>query len=336
MRRRDGVALVVVLVFVLLLTSQIATFMRRATVDAMISRHHDAAAEAEALARGGVRLAVSLLLEDRLQEEAVQFRVESPLDAWARVDQVPVSEDGEASLRLRIQDAGSRFNLNALVDGEGAARKNAELVLVALLEKVIGEIPADQPAGVYDPRELARELLDFIDRDEVRSNGGSEDAYYQRQTPPYKAANRPLLSLEELRMVEGFDGVLMEALEPYLTVHPQAGGDGINPNTAPAHVLGLLYHGVSEEYRLADAEQVADVLALRETGGIWCDETASHEGCHPLAEVVPGEIYPPPSFTASVFTVVSRATVGEVTRSVEAVLDRGELPAITLLAWRTR
>jgi hypothetical protein len=87
---------------------------------------------------------------------------------------------------------------------------------------------------------------------------------------------------------------------------------------------------------LADAEQVADVLALRETGGLWCDETASHEGCRPLAEVLPGEIYPPPSFTADVFTVVSRATVGEVTRSVEAVLDRSELPEITLLAWRTR
>jgi len=334
--RRRGIVLLVVLFFTLLLTSTIVTFVRRAAVDRMIARNRDAAQQAEALARGGVELAKALLLEDKLREAQTEFAVESSDELWALAGHTDLPV-GDGTLRLEIRDAGSRLNLNALFE-EGSLRdERSALLLEALLERVIAELPGRPEDKPHDPRELADHLIDFIDADgERRASGALEDDYYQRQDPPYAAANRPLLSLDELRLVEGFDGALVEALEPYLTVHPQAGGGGINPNTAPAHVLGLLYHGVSEGYRLADADQVADLLALRETGGIWCDETASYEGCRPLAEVLDGEIYPPPSFTADVFTVVSRATVGEVTRSVEAVLDRSELPEVALLAWRTR
>jgi type II secretory pathway component PulK len=55
----------VVLFFALLLTSSVATFTHRATIDAMISRNRESSARAEALARGGVRVATALILEDR-------------------------------------------------------------------------------------------------------------------------------------------------------------------------------------------------------------------------------------------------------------------------------
>ena len=41
---------------------------------------------------------------------------------------------------------------------------------------------------------------------------------YQRRDPPQRAANTPLLSLDQLRVVEGFDTPLAEALRPYVTV----------------------------------------------------------------------------------------------------------------------
>src|SRR5207245_1094048 len=68
MRRRSGVVLVVVLFFVLLLASTVATFTRIALIDHMIVRNRDARARADALARGGIRLATALLLEDKLGE----------------------------------------------------------------------------------------------------------------------------------------------------------------------------------------------------------------------------------------------------------------------------
>ena len=69
-RDKHGVVLLVVLFFALLLSSSIATFLSRSSVDAIIARNRENGARADALARGGVRLAQALLLEDRLLEEA--------------------------------------------------------------------------------------------------------------------------------------------------------------------------------------------------------------------------------------------------------------------------
>ena len=54
-RRSSGFVLVVVIFFAVLLMSSIATFLRRATIDASIISNRDHAARAEALARGGVQ-----------------------------------------------------------------------------------------------------------------------------------------------------------------------------------------------------------------------------------------------------------------------------------------
>jgi general secretion pathway protein K len=333
--RDEGIVLVVVLVFVLLLTSAIATFLRRATVDAMISRHRDEAAEAESLARGGVRLGIALLLEDRLTEQAVGFRSESLLDVWARAAAVQIPVPEGSNLRLAISDTGSRFNLNSLME-DGAPRKNAELYLNKLLEKVIEDMPGRTEEKQYEIPDLARNLLDYMDEDETGLKGGQENDYYQEQKPPYKAANRPLLDLNELRMVQGFDGALVDALSAYATVHPYAKADGINPNTAPPHVLGLIFHGVGQDFELVDEEGVRGVLKAREAGEILCADEAQNPACSPLSGVIEGEIFPPPTFKTDVFTVAAEATVGQVRRRISAVVDRSDPEKPLLLSWQVQ
>lgn len=340
--RREGFVLVIVLVFALLLTSSLATFLRRATVDALVVRHRDASAEAEAAARGGVRLAVTLLLEDRLQEENAGFRSESLLDPWALASTQPIpltaAEDGEAGggaeLRLRIEDAGARLNLNALVE-KGQPRKYAELFLARVLEHVIDEMPGRAEEKVYEPPKLARNLLDWIDADEVRIEGGAEADAYARRQAPTRIPNRPLFSLDELRAVDGFDAALIDGLRPYVTVHPFTKADGINPNTAPPWVLGLLFHGVGGAFELAGEREVKDVLKAREEGDLLCADEASTAACRPLREVIEGEIFPPPTFTTDVFLVRAEARVGDVVRIVETVVDRSKPSEPQLLAWRT-
>ena len=53
-RRERGVVLPVVLFFALLLTSGIATFTRRATIDSMIARNRESASRTEILSLGAV------------------------------------------------------------------------------------------------------------------------------------------------------------------------------------------------------------------------------------------------------------------------------------------
>jgi type II secretory pathway component PulK len=133
--------------------------------------------------------------------------------------------------------------------------------------------------------------------------------------------------VDELRRVEGFDAKLVDSLRPYLTVYPFVGESGINPNTAPPHVLALLFFDDGVDLRLAPESTVRDILRIREEGGLLCGEAQSDETCTPIREIVTNAIYPP-------FTVVAEARVGDMRRSIEAVIDRREAPDTLLLSWR--
>jgi general secretion pathway protein K len=339
-RGEAGVVLVVVLVFALLLAGSVATFVSRATVDTLIAKNRESAARAESIARGGIRLATLLILDDELRGDAVS----SGSDPWAQVGLVDIPVDDVSSLRLQIRDAGDKLNLNAVFqfDEDGAPHANAAPYLEAILGKVIEELPIDPgEKALYDPAELAANLVDWADADDVRVRGGAEDDAYQRRDPPRRAANRPLLSIDELRLVEGFDPRLVDALRPYLTVYPFAGQAGINPNTAPPHVLALLYYSDgSSELRLAPEDRIREILRIRHEGGALCQEGTeidpqSEIPCTPIGEIVgPNEIYPPPAWSSDVFTARARATVAGVTRTVEAVLDRKQSGQPALLSWR--
>jgi general secretion pathway protein K len=330
--------LLIVLFFALLLTASIATFLKRSTVDAILSRNRDTMARAEALARGGVELAKALLVDDSVADtsDPATSRLDSQLDSWAQVANAEIEAEGGARLRLRIEDAGSRLNLNALFSfGENDQLSDrTEPFLHAFLEKVIEELPVDEQE-LYDPRELAENLIDYVDPDEVRMDGGFEDDYYQRQAPPYHAANGPLLSVDELGLVEGFDAALIEVIRPYVTVHPFAGGGGVNPNTAPPHILALIFYNDGVDLRLAREEDVHRILKVRESGQIFCPDQ-SNQACTPISGFMPNAetIHPPLSYFSDTFTVRSEARVGEVRRTVETVIDRTTPSDPLLLSWK--
>jgi type II secretory pathway component PulK len=343
-RRRErerGVVLLVVLFFALLLTSSVATFTHRATIDAMISRNRESSARAEALARGGVRVATALILEDRVQKSQQEVTLDSGLDPWFRIAEVEDLELGpEATLRLEIKDSGAKLNLNALFDLEegGALDDQTALLLRDVLEKVIDEMPIPPGEKVYDVNELADNLIDWVDENDLRQRGGPENAYYQQQDPPYVAFNRPLLSVDELRLIEGFDAKLVDALHHYVTVYPYARGTGINLNTAPPHVLALLFYNDGVTQQLAPESMVRAILEAREGDGLICPEGQNAEGCTPMTQIVTNAntIYPPPTTASQVFTVRAEARIGDVRRSIEAVIDFGQPEDPQLLSWLVR
>ena len=141
--RERGVVLLIVLFFALLLVSSVATFTHRATIDAMISRNRESAARAEALARGGVRIAKALLREDALRDAENGEALDSAGDDWFRIREVPIETDFGGTLRLQIDGAGAKLNLNALfaTDDGGVLDERTDFLLEELLEKVIDEMP---------------------------------------------------------------------------------------------------------------------------------------------------------------------------------------------------
>jgi type II secretory pathway component PulK len=341
-RREHGVALIAVLVFVFLAVSAAALFLQRTVFNERAIGNHDNAARAEALARGGVRLAMALVIDDRVREQQREFRAESLRDPWALARLAPVDFEDGTRLRLTIEDAGARLNLNALFKDGAPADSATETYLVALLERWIEELersggPADpSQRRAYDAEELAHNLMDYVDADSERVKGGDEDEPYLERRPPQRAANRALLSLDELGAVEGFDAALVETLRPYVDVYPWAGSNtGINPNTAPPWVLALLYTGTSGDYRFATEDEVRRILEAREGGSLLCADEANDASCTPLRSVLTDGVYPLPSFEADVFRVTAEAEAGDTQRSASAVIDRSEPAKPRLLAIRT-
>ncbi len=335
--RQQGVVLLIVLFFALLLTSSIATFTRRSIIDASVARNRNAAASAEALARGGIRLAKALLVMDRIQEEATQQPIDSQQDSWSQLAGVEIRTGNDASLTLQIEDSGMLFNLNSIFNYAegGAPYAETEPFLYAFFEKVIDEMKLPPGEKFYDISKLAEALMDWVDADGVRLKGGIEDTYYQLHEPPYRAANGPLMSVDDLFLIEGFDHKLVEALRPYITTDPFVGGGGVNLNTAPAHVLSLVFSNDGVDDRLASRDQVKRMLEIREKGDLICGESLSLEGCTPISSIVPNAIFPPPTYRASVFTIVASAHVGEIERSIEAVVNRNVDPPL-MLSWQVR
>jgi type II secretory pathway component PulK len=328
--------LVMVLFFVLLLASAVATFLRRVAVDASAATNRDRAQQAEALARGGVRLGEVLLLED-LRETGGGAGQPDSLDAvWARVRDLDLVDDPDVDLHVRIEDAAARINLNGFLE-EGAVPEEGRLYLEQLLAGVVAIMPGAPEEKRYDPALLAANLVDWVDADELTIDGGPEDELYARTDPPYFPRNLPLLSVDELRLVAGFDGPLVAALRPFVGVYPLAGGGGINLNTAPPWVLMQLLRG-SEVSGLRPLEE-DDVRRLVEARaeGVLCAGESQTPGCVPLAEIFGAEtVRPEPVERSNVFTVTAVARVFDVERRIEAVVDRSDPQELARLSWRVQ
>ena len=334
--------LALVLVMAMLLSVSVIAFARRATIDAQIAGNRDATARAEALARSGIQIATFVILKGDSQDETADDTPppgDSHLSPWAQLKDYQIqTEDGE-TLRLEVEDSGSRLNLNAVLGARAVTDAPGDETiefLVEFLSKVIDELPVPPGDRPRDPRELAHNLVEYVDEDEERIDGGDEAAWYERQSPPYLPANVPLRTIDELGRVEGFDPVLVAGLRPYITVHPRAGGGGINLNTAPSHVLAAVYHGNQGSRRLANEDTVRRILRARSDGKVLCQESASDDRCILASEIVDGSIFPPPRLAepTRIFTITATATAGNISRSIEAVLDLSGSPRPTILGWR--
>lgn len=89
-----------------------------------------------------------------------------------------------------------------------------------------------------DPNVLADALIDWRDRDSQRSPNGAEAADYLAAGLNYVPSNSPLSSVDELSLVKGFSGSLVEQIRPWITVHARQ--PRIDISTAPLQVIQAL------------------------------------------------------------------------------------------------
>ena len=232
-RTQRGVALVTAVMIVAIAT---AIAVQIAFAHQIWFRQMENVADRDAtdwLRRGALHWASLALLEDAAQNSTDHLG-----ESWAMgLPTLPV-EGG--TIKVSIEDAQSRFNLNSIGGTDPTSLANLQ-VLQRLLDVLH-----------LDPQ-LANAVADWIDPNSDARAGGAEDIDYLSLNPPYRAANRPMASVDELRLIRGFDAKTVAALLPYVTVLP-ATSNNVNVNTASPELLAALVQGLD----LPTAQRIAE------------------------------------------------------------------------------
>lgn len=188
-------------------------------------------------------------------------------EIWAQGMQAYQIEGGW--LRGSIEDLQGRFNVNLLVRARvenelppAVPSTENERRFVRLLRAVGGDEVDEHLAQA-----LTEAVIDWIDADiEETGFGGAEDSSYGNREPPFRPANRPVVSLSELRLLPDMTSTLYEHLAPHLSAWPQQGA-AINVNTATEAVLSSLGgRGLTP----LDASALDNLIAARGEEG-WSD-----------------------------------------------------------------
>jgi general secretion pathway protein K len=212
--------LLLVLVVVALLSALLSDFAFSTLIDMRMTETFRDTARAEYLARGGITAGRMIL-----QIDQNTFDAKNDLrEYWSiGVQDYPLAE---GSVSVLIDDLDGKLDLNKLVAG-GAG-------LPLFTDRFIGLCTE---LGIAYPNNLLDALIDWLDADNQQvSAAGAEDAYYRSLDPSYEATDGPLRSIDELRLVRGFDAETVERLRPFVCCLPQSDGM-LNINTASPELL---------------------------------------------------------------------------------------------------
>lgn len=203
---QGGVALVLVLWMVALLSVIAGNFAYSMRSEAQITHNQLQVAQAKALADAGVQRALFELMKPP-----------TSLQRW-QGDGVPHELVlAGTTVRIVILDESGKIDLNTASD-----------TLIRSLFRSVG-LSDEESAALLDA------VLDWRDNDMLRRPNGAEEADYRAVGRNYSPANAPFETVDELRLVQGVTPELYRKLAPALTVYSRQAG--VNVATAPKEVL---------------------------------------------------------------------------------------------------
>lgn len=304
--RHRGVALLTALVIVGIASVLVTGMLWDVNLDVRRTGNLLAANQAYAYALGAEDWVAHILRRDHEKEPGLDHLGEP----WA-AELPPLPVEG-GQIEGRIVDLQGRFNVNNLVLTD-VADPNQAADQLAKAREIFENLL--QTLGL-DPA-LANAVHDWLDEDIDPRFPGAEDDLYIGKTPPYRAANGPIASISELRLVEGVTGEVYTLLAPHITALPVR--TPVNINTATDKVL----IAVSRDAALSEAEALA-ILAQRIEQPYRSTQEFVTE--HPVerADAI--------SVASSWFRLESYVTIGNVTLPLYSLLARsqgGDTRAVT-------
>ncbi len=322
---RRGVAMVLVMWVVLVLSLLISGFAFTMHVETRLESFNRKQLKAELIARSGIEAARLVLLRDLTS--ATEGGFDAPNQEWATNQTLYVDHPlGDGVLNVRVTDEESKLPVNKLSPTQWRR-----------LLDLLGVDPADADV-------IADSVADWIDDNDLHLLNGAENEYYQSLVPPYRSKDAPMDRVEELLLVRGVTAEIFHgqpATEdadeiPGLVEFVTATSSGkINVNTADPlalkAALGL------------DDVQTEAVVNRRDGGdGAWgTDDDQPFRSLEEFYAVVGnltdevraqlGELL---TVQSDYFTVDATGDVGGVKRRIVAVVRRGTDKQVKIITWR--
>jgi general secretion pathway protein K len=298
MRNERGFALIITLIVTALLVAVVTEFIREVYVETTLRRSYRDGEQAVLMADSGIMGGVGLL-----QTVLAGQTYTSLNDVW-KAKPLHI-EDERGVLDVFIEEESGKLNLNVVVppSGEYTGTYYAE-VMTRLLKQL--KLATD----LVDP------LADWIDENVDPHRSGAEVNWYQRLKPPYAPRNGPLQTLEELRLIKGFDGKTYEALRPFITVYADTPGSPaapVNINTAPSEIIASLDDAFSDDLvkRITDRRKIEPFKSPADLVKV--------AGLEQIATRLQTRI----TTKGAVYRLMATARIGETARTIEAVVRVG-------------
>lgn len=212
-RHQTGVALVLVLWVITLLSVIAGNFAYSMRSEAQIARNLLSATQAKSAADAGVQLAWFELLKPATEPQR-----------WLGNGAAHEVTFNGAQLRITILDQSGKIDLNSAP--------------VALLKGLFGSIGLTEEASAT----LLDQVQDWRDVDNFKRPNGAEEDEYRAAGKNYTPSNAPFETVDELQRVLGMNSDIYRKLAPALTVHSRQ--PSVNTTVAPYAVL-LAIPGVS-------------------------------------------------------------------------------------------
>jgi general secretion pathway protein K len=203
---QHGLALVIVLWIVTLLTVIATSFLYAMRTDVKVVTNGMSRAKAEAAAEAAIHRALFDL-----------YKPATVNDRWLADGVAHEWRYGEANVNVAMVDESGKIDINVVSD---------QLMRGVLVAQGLSE---DDAAALVDA------MADWRDQDNLKRLRGAEEAEYVAAQRKYKPANAPFQTIEELKLVLGITPELYRRLEPLITTYSRQ--PGINSQIASRDVL---------------------------------------------------------------------------------------------------
>jgi len=242
-REQRGSVLIAVLAVILLLSFIVARFMEEALQDLEYRSIFNEPADVRSYAYSILEVSLATIHEVALIDDGKLF---APEQGWSDpIQYAGINPPNGWELSVQIEDESGKLPINTM------SEEQLNRLLEDSLEFDFGTA-----------RELSSMLLDWIDPDDSRRLNGAESEDYLNRNPPYRAANGPLQSLEELQLLkiwedEFFDqnGRPNEQFGQLTSMVSVINSGTVNLNKASPEVIELL--ALQDGY---DGEAIFDAL----------------------------------------------------------------------------